>query len=106
MKLVKVVVFVPEAYANKIRQVLGEVGAGRLGKYSYCSFSVTGVGRFKPMKGAKPTVGKVGGLEEVAEERIETVCYERDLKKVLQAIKVAHPYEEPAIDVYPLLTEI
>ena len=100
--LVKLVIYVPLTHAEKIRQVLGEQGAGHIGNYDFCSFSVRGVGRFRPLKGANPTIGEVEKLEEVEEERIETVCRESDLEKILNAVKKIHPYEEPAIDIYPL----
>ncbi|TSC75119.1 MAG: hypothetical protein G01um101430_620 [Parcubacteria group bacterium Gr01-1014_30] len=99
---VKIVVFAPASKTAKIREVMGEAGAGRIGKYTFCSFSAKGIGRFKAVNGARPAIGKIGKLEEVLEERIEMVCEGEKLKKVLAAIKKAHPYEEPAIDVYPL----
>lgn len=99
----KLVIYVPLTHAEKIRQVLGEQGAGHIGKYDFCSFSVKGVGRFRPLKGANPTIGEVGKMEEVEEERIETVCREEEIGKILNAVKKVHPYEEPAIDIYPLL---
>lgn len=103
-KTVKLVVYVPETHADAVRQALGEAGAGKVGDYGFCSFSVKGVGRFLPLDGANPTIGEVGKLEEVVEERIETVCYEKDLEKVIDAVKKVHPYEEVAIDAYPLLS--
>jgi len=102
MKKFKVVVFVPESHADALRQALGTAGAGKIGNYTQCSFSTKGVGRFMPMEGANPTVGEIGKRSEVAEERIETVCAEDTLQAVLEAIKAAHPYEEPATDVYLL----
>lgn len=102
---VKIVVYVPESYANKVREALGKAGAGRVGNYSYTSFSVKGTGRFLPLEGTHPAIGQVGKLTEVAEERIETVCYKKDLEKVLTAVKQVHPYEEVAIDVYPLVLD-
>lgn len=99
---VKLVVFIPETHARKVRQAMGKAGAGHIGNYSYCSFSVKGVGRFLPLKNSHPTIGKIGQLTAVKEERIETICFKKDLKKVITAIKKVHPYEEPAIDVYPL----
>ena len=102
---VKIVISVPETHAEAVRQALGESGAGTVGDYKFCSFSVKGVGRFIPMDGANPTIGNIGKLEEVVEERIETVCYRRDLKKIIAAVKKVHPYEEVAIDVYPLLLD-
>ena len=101
--VVKIVVFVPETHADVVRKAMGDLGAGLIGDYSHCSFSVKGVGRYIPLPSANPTIGKIGKFEEVAEERIETVCYKKDLKKIISAIKKAHPYEEVAIDVYPLV---
>jgi hypothetical protein len=94
---VKLVVFVPESHADKVRQTLGQIGAGHTGNYSHCSFSIKGTGRFKPLKNTRPHLGKVGQVESVAEERIETVCYKKDLKKIIAAIKKVHPYEEVAL---------
>ena len=94
--------FVPETHAGKVRQSMGEAGAGRVGNYTQCSFSVKGVGRFRPERGAKPAIGKVGKLEEVKEERITMQCERRLINRVISAIKKAHPYEEPPIFVYPV----
>jgi hypothetical protein len=102
MKQYKIVVYVPESHADAVRTALGDAGAGRIGNYSHCTFSVKGTGRFKPEEGADPAIGKVGKLEAVSEERIETVCREDCLTAVLKAIRAAHPYEEPAVDVYPI----
>lgn len=104
-KIIKIVVYVPEAHADAVRFAMGKVGAGKMGNYSFCSFSVKGTGRFKPGKGAHPTIGKVGKIEQVLEERIETICERSKLKKVISAIKKVHPYEEVALDIYPLLTK-
>lgn len=100
---VKLVVFVPETHADIVREALGKTGTGVVGDYKFCSFSVKGIGRYIPMEGAHPTISKVGKLEEVAEERIETVCYKKDLKKIMNAVNKVHPYEEVAYDVYPLV---
>jgi hypothetical protein len=99
---VKVVVFVPETHANTIREVIGKAGAGKIGNYSFCSFSSKGTGRFKPEQGAHPHIGEVGKSEEVEEERIEAVCPRERLQEVVKAIKEFHPYDEVALDVYPL----
>jgi hypothetical protein len=102
-EVVKIVVYVPKGHAEAVREAMGKAGAGWVGKYKHCSFSVKGIGRFFPLKGTKPAIGKVGKLEKVVEERIETVCYKKDLDKIIKAIKTFHPYEEPIIDVYPLV---
>ena len=104
-EVVKLVVFVPETHASSIREVLGKNGAGKIGDYEYCTFSAKGIGRFLPLETAHPTIGEVGKLEEVLEERIETVCYKKDLERIIAQVKNAHPYEEVALDVYPLVLD-
>jgi len=104
-EIVKIVVFVPETHTDIVREAMGKAGAGVIGNYTYCTFSIKGLGRFKPGKDANPTIGKVGELEAVREERIETVCEKSKLDGVIKAIKKVHPYEEVAFDVYPLLSE-
>ncbi len=99
----KIIVFVPVKNADKIRKVLGDSGAGKIGKYSYCSYSTPGTGRFKPKKGADPAIGKVGKLEEVDEERIEVIAPIEKYLEIIEKVKKAHPYEEPAIEVYDLI---
>lgn len=102
-KFVKIVVFTPVDSADKIRKVLGENGAGQIGKYSYSSFSSKGIGRFKPERGAKPTIGEVGKYEEVEEEKVEVVAPKEKYLEIIEEVKGIHPYEEPAIEVYDLL---
>ncbi len=102
MKKYKIVVFVPETHADRLREAMGNAGAGKIGNYTFCTFSIKGTGRFKPEMGASPAIGQVGTLEAVDEERIETVCSEENLQEVLKVIRAVHPYEEPATDVYPL----
>jgi hypothetical protein len=102
MKKFKLVVFVPATHADQMREVLGKAGAGQMGNYEYASFSVKGVGRFRPLKGAHPAIGEVGKFEEVPEERIETIVDEINLEEVMKAVLENHPYEEPAIDVMEL----
>lgn len=101
---VKIVVFVPETQTDIVREAMGKAGAGKIGNYSHCSFSSKGIGRFKPEDGANPHIGEVGRFEEVVEERIETVCEREKLQEVISAIKEVHPYDEVALDVYPLET--
>lgn len=103
METVKLVVYVPETHADIVRKALGEAEAGLVGDYKHCTFSVKGVGRYIPLETAHPFIGTAGKLEEVVEERIETVCYKKDLDKIIKAVKKVHPYEEVAFDVYPLV---
>ena len=102
-EVVKIVVYVPESHADAVRSAMGTAGAGRIGRYTFCSFSIKGTGRFLPGEGAHPAIGDVGAIAEVEEERIEVVCARSLLERVITAIKSVHPYEEVALDVYPLL---
>jgi hypothetical protein len=99
---VTIVFTVPEAHADALREAMGRAGAGKTEDYSYGSYSAKGIGRFMPHKGANPYVGKEDVLEEVVEERIETLCDRAVLEQVLEAIKNSHPYEEMVIDIYPI----
>lgn len=103
--LVKIVVFVPKSHTDIVRKTMGDAGAGKIGNYDYCSYSVDGVGRFKPLEGANPTIGEVGKLEEVIEERIECICERSKAKEVIKAMKAVHPYEEVVFDLYSLISE-
>ncbi|HEY0964986.1 MAG TPA: hypothetical protein VGE13_00720 [Candidatus Saccharimonadales bacterium] len=102
---VKISTFVPIASADTVRDALGKAGAGNIGEYSFCSFSVVGKGRFMPSDKANPHIGERGILETVDEERIEVVCDRADARKVIAAMKEAHPYEEVAFDIVSLLNE-
>lgn len=98
----KIVVYVPLTHSDAVREAIGTAGGGKLGKYSFCSFSTRGIGRFRPEEGAHPHIGKVGTLEQVEEERIEITCDTSIVGNVIAAIKRTHPYEEIAMDVWPL----
>lgn len=98
----KLVVFVPEADADRVRDAITGAGAGALGDYEACTFTGRGEGRFRPLPGAEPAIGVVGSLETVDEVRIEAILDRRLRAPVLAAMLAAHPYEEPAYDVVPL----
>lgn len=102
---VKIVTFVPLENADTVREALGRAGAGQIGEYSYCSYTLTGKGRFVPSDNANPHIGSAGVAEVVEEERIEVECDRSKAKAVIKAMKTAHPYEEVAFDIYPLLEE-
>lgn len=101
-KLKKLAVFVPEAHVDEMLRSLGDVGAGAIGDYSHCTFSTAGTGRFLPGINANPYIGQKGKLEAVSEMKVETIYPEYLEKKVIQAMKSTHPYEEPAYDLYSL----
>lgn len=102
---VKIITFVPSDKVDQLRNALGTAGAGGLGNYRLCSFSVEGEGTFLPMEGADPAVGQVGRLERVRERRLEMVCAKRSLPIVVETLKQFHPYEEPAFDIVELVPE-
>ena len=98
----KWVVFVPAENAEAVREALFAAGAGRIGDYSHCSWSVPGTGQFLPGPGAAPAIGTAGTVERVTEERVEVIAPARMRAGVLTAMRAAHPYEEPAFDVLTL----
>jgi dinuclear metal center YbgI/SA1388 family protein len=101
-RLDRLTTYVPVADADRVRQALAAAGAGVIGDYDSASFSTPGEGRFRPLAGARPTIGEVGGLEVVDEVRIECVLARAARATVVAAMLVAHPYEEPAYDVVEL----
>ncbi|WP_338470274.1 Nif3-like dinuclear metal center hexameric protein [Niallia sp. XMNu-256] len=102
VKLKKLVVYVPVEDSESVKEAIGDAGAGAIGNYSHCLFSVTGTGQFLPNEDSQPYIGESGQLEQVEEERIETIFPEYLEKSVLQAMLKAHPYEEVAHDIYHL----
>ncbi len=98
----KWVVYVPGDNADSVREAMFAAGAGHIGDYSHCSWSVPGTGQFLPNEGASPTIGNVGAVERVAEDRVEMVAPTRMRAHVLAALRSAHPYEEPAFDIFTL----
>ncbi len=103
--LYKLVVFVPNNHSDKIRNILGDEGAGWIGNYSHCTYNIEGIGTFMPQEGTNPYIGKTYELEKVEETRIETIVQKKDLKRVLNKMIKAHPYEEVAYDIYPLVNQ-
>ena len=99
----KLVVFVPTDALDVVRDALFAAGAGRIGDYERCSWYTEGTGTFRPLPGASPTVGEVGEEEHAAEVRLETVFPVERRDEVVAALRRAHPYEEPAFDVYALV---
>ena len=99
----KLVVFVPREALDQVRSALFDAGAGRIGNYTHCSWYAAGTGTFLPGEGTSPTIGHSGREQRVSELRLETVFPEELQDRVIAALRDAHPYEEPAFDIYPLL---
>ena len=99
----KLVVFVPEDALDAVRDALFRAGAGRIGDYERCSWYAEGTGTFRGGEGTAPAVGEAGRDARVREFRLETVYPASVQAEVVAALRAAHPYEEPAFDLYALL---
>ncbi|MFP4042899.1 MAG: Nif3-like dinuclear metal center hexameric protein [Bacteroidales bacterium] len=104
-ELVKLVFFVPHEHANTVREAVFAAGAGKIGEYDACSYNLDGQGSFRPGEGTDPFVGEKGKLHFEPETRVETIMPRYLTSKVVKAMIEAHPYEEVAYDLYPLLNE-
>jgi len=107
---VKIAVFVPTSHADKVRLAIGDAGGGHIGNYSHCVFVTSGTGYFLPLTGANPFIGKVAKFsvktpkpECVREVKMEFICPKSKVSKIIKAIKKIHPYEEVALDIFPIL---
>jgi hypothetical protein len=98
----KLAFFVPVEDAETVKEAVFATGAGRIGDYEACCFETLGTGQFRPLQGAMPHIGSVGALERVAELKVELVCEDALIRDALAALRQAHPYEEPAFDVWRL----
>jgi hypothetical protein len=96
------VFYVPVKMSEKVKNAVFETGAGALGNYSHCSFEVRGTGQFKPLKGSNPTIGEQDKIELVEELRVEILCDSNNIQSAVNALKEAHPYEEPAYEIYKI----
>ena len=102
---VQIFVTVPIDNVENVRKAVCEAGAGIIGEYSYCTSSTRVSGTFIPSENANPYIGELNKLEYVDEEKLEFVCDVDKVKKVIEQLRVNHPYEEPAIDIIPLIDE-
>ena len=100
-----IVISVPPNHADKVLDAIASAGGGILGNYTHCAFTSTGSGRFKPNAAASPHIGAKLEINAIEEIRIETFCRRDQAKAIVQAIRHAHPYEEPVIYLIPLLSE-
>jgi dinuclear metal center YbgI/SA1388 family protein len=100
----KIVAFVPQPDAEKLLDALSDAGAGEIGDYARCAWTTTGIGTFLPTPGASPTIGNVGEVVRVEETRVEMILPRSRRTDVIAALRSAHPYEEPAFDVFELAT--
>lgn len=101
-ELVKIAVFVPESHEEAVREALGKAGAGAIGDYEFCSYTLSGTGRFRPTEEADPFIGEAGKMEKTEESKIEVVIRKSEKDRAIKAMIAAHPYEEVAYDVFTL----
>lgn len=99
----KLVFFVPESHLEQVKSAVFAAGAGRIGDYDQCCWQAMGTGQFRPLAGSNAFIGTLNQLEQVSEYRVEMVCDDAFIKLAVAALREAHPYEEPAFDVWPLV---
>ena len=98
----KICVYVPENSVESVKQALFDAGAGRIGNYDSCCWQTSGTGQFRPLENSNPAIGSQGNVEQVVEMKIELVCEDELVRSAIEAMRGAHPYEEPAFDVWRL----
>jgi len=96
----KMCYFVPESHLEQTKQALFAAGAGRIGDYDSCAWQCRGQGQFRPLEGSDPYLGSQGEVEIVDEFKVELVCEDNLIQAALKALRQAHPYEEPAYEIF------
>ena len=102
---VKIIVTIPMENVEEVINAICEAGAGIIGNYTHCSMTTKCIGTFQPDDNANQYIGENNKLEFVEEEKLEVVCDVNNVKKVISKLREVHPYEEPAINIIPLLNE-
>ena len=105
VKEVKIIVTMPVENLDNVRNAICEAGAGIIGNYTDCSIATKVIGTFKAIEGANPYIGEKNKLEFVQEDKLEVRCSIDKVKEVISKLREVHPYEEPAIDIVPLIDE-
>lgn len=105
IKRVKIITTIPTENTESVRNAICDAGAGVIGNYTHCTMSTKCIGTFKPNDEANPYIGEKNKLEFVEEDKLEVVCPVEKVKEVVSKLRETHPYEEPAIDIIPLIDE-
>ena len=105
MKCFFLAVYVPESHRDSLKQALFQAGAGKIGNYDSCCWETEGTGQFRPLPGAHPFLGTQDRVEQVLEWKIEVIVPADRIRRVIAALKQAHPYETPAFHCFPVETE-
>ena len=99
VSMYKLIFYVPKDQAEAVKNAVFLSGAGQLGAYAHCSWETEGMGQFKPLPGANPTLGEIDHLQRVPELRVEILCQKDTIREAIVRLKQAHPYEEVAFEV-------
>lgn len=102
---VKIITTIPKENTEDVRTAICNAGAGIIGNYTYCTASTKSIGTFIPSEDANPYIGQKNKLEYVEEDKLEVICNIDKVKQVILKLRESHPYEEPEIDIIPLLDE-
>jgi hypothetical protein len=96
--------YVPESHLEPVKTALFAIGAGQYKAYDQCCWQVRGEGQFRPLAESRPYLGKTFQLEKVVEYKVEMICKDAAIKEAVQTLLSVHPYEEPAYEIYEILT--
>ncbi len=99
-----ITVYIPEDHTEKVKKAMFDAGAGAYKNYDSCSWETEGYGQFRPLKGSKPFIGSENTIERVKEIKVEIICQEHLIQRVIEKIKITHPYEEPAYSIIKIIT--
>jgi hypothetical protein len=98
----KLAFFVPDSHVEVVKEAVFAAGGGRIGDYDHCAWQVLGLGQFRPLDGSQPFIGQAGQVEQVEEWKVELVVCDELIRDVVAALKLSHPYEAPAYEVWRL----
>ena len=94
----------PETHLEEVKTALFKQGAGKIGRYDCCAWQVLGEGQFRPLHGSQPFAGEIQKMTKLAEYKVELVCEDKIVKQVITTLLQTHPYQQPAYEVYKILT--
>ena len=103
---VKIEIFIPDDFLDVLEEALYQAGAGQIGNYDHCKCISRVEGTWRPLDEARPFMGEVGQISRAIELKVEVNCAWEKVPAVLEAIRIVHPYEEPVINVVPLLNHL
>ncbi len=104
--VVKIECFIPDEFVEVLRDELNKINVGRIGNYDNCISITTVRGYWRPLEGSNPYNGEIGKICEGTESKIEVNCRWEDVENALRVIKSIHPYDEPLINIVPLLNHL